>query len=135
MAIRPTSANARQQRLLDELEHCGDEMSGQQLHRVLQDGNQPMGLATVYRHLRLLQQQGLVRCRHLPNGEAMYAPLGRDRHHLTCVSCGQTRVLPQCPIHDLTVPEEQRQDFALLFHTLEFFGLCSHCQNQQEAAG
>ena len=135
MAIRPTSANARQQRLLDELERCGDEMSGQQLHRVLQDGNQPMGLATVYRHLRLLQQQGLVRCRHLPNGEAMYAPLSRDRHHLTCVSCGQTRVLPQCPIHDLTVPEEHRQDFALLFHTLEFFGLCSHCQSQQEAAG
>ncbi len=135
MAIRPTSANARQRRLLDELEHCGDEMSGQQLHRVLQDGNQPMGLATVYRHLRLLQQQGLVRCRHLPNGEAMYAPLGRDRHHLTCVNCGQTKALQQCPIHDLTVPEEQRQDFALLFHTLEFFGLCSHCQRQQEPAG
>jgi Fur family ferric uptake transcriptional regulator len=135
MAIRPTSANARQRRLLDELEHCGDEMSGQQLHRVLQDGNQPMGLATVYRHLRLLQQQGLVRCRHLPNGEALYAPMARDRHHLTCVNCGQTKALQQCPIHDLTVPEEQRQDFALLFHTLEFFGLCSHCQRQQEPAG
>jgi len=131
MAIRPTPANTRQQKLLEELEHCGDEMSGQQLHRALQEGAKPMGLATVYRHLRLLQQQGLVRCRHLPNGEALYAPLNRDRHHLTCVDCGQTRALSHCPIHDLTVPAEQRQDFELLFHTLEFFGLCGSCRQQQ----
>ena len=79
-------------------------MSGQQLHRSLEP-EQAMGLATVYRNLRQLQQRGLVRCRHLPNGEALYAPLERDRHHLTCVDCGKTQALDHCPIHDLEVPK------------------------------
>ena len=121
--------NPRQQALLKALNACGDEVSGQQLHRSLED-EVTMGLATVYRNLRQLQQRGLVRCRHLPTGEALYAPVDRDRHHLTCVDCGKTQVLDHCPIHGLDVPAESRADFELLFHTLEFFGLCSSCRTQ-----
>ena len=121
--------NPRQQALLKSLNACGDEMSGQQLHRSLDDAV-AMGLATVYRNLRQLQQRGLVRCRHLPTGEALYAPVDRDRHHLTCVDCGKTQVLDHCPIHGIDIPADSRADFELLFHTLEFFGLCSSCRPQ-----
>ena len=123
--------NARQRVLLAALRSCGDEMSGQQLHRSL-DQSAAMGLATVYRNLRQLQQRGLVRCRHLPTGEALYAPVERDRHHLTCVDCGKTRRLDHCPIHGLDVPADSREGFDLLFHTLEFFGLCSDCRSRQQ---
>ena len=122
--------NARQQRLITALQESSDEMSGQQLHKSLEGGPGAMGLATVYRNLRQLQQRGLVRCRHLPTGEALYAPVERDRHHLTCVDCGRTQPLDDCPIHDLVVPAQAQADFDLLFHTLEFFGLCSSCRNQ-----
>ena len=121
--------NPRQQALLTALKSCGDEMSGQELHRSL-DQTVSMGLATVYRNLRHLQQRGLVRCRHLPTGEALYAPVDRDRHHLTCVDCGKTQVIDHCPIHGIDIPADSRADFELLFHTLEFFGLCSSCRPQ-----
>ncbi|MEC8442507.1 MAG: transcriptional repressor [Cyanobacteriota bacterium] len=124
--------NARQKVLMAALKACGDELSGQQLHRSLNQED-AMGLATVYRNLRQLHQRGLVRCRHLPNGEALYAPVERDRHHLTCVDCGKTRPLDQCPIHGLKVPAENQRDFDLLFHTLEFYGLCLDCRQRQEA--
>ncbi|HJN36319.1 MAG: transcriptional repressor [Prochlorococcus sp.] len=123
---------AKQIQLLEELQRFGDEMSGQQLHRLLQETPYTMGLATVYRHLRQLQQLGMVRCRHLPTGEALYAPVDHDRHHLTCVDCGCTQALNHCPLHDMTIPDDQQQDFQLLFHTLEFFGLCSNCRKQQQ---
>jgi Fur family ferric uptake transcriptional regulator len=87
-----------------------------------------MGLATVYRHLRQLQQRGLVRCRHLPSGEALYAPTERDEHHLTCVDCGSTRVLSHCPVHDLPIPGKELSGFLPMYHTLEFFGLCERCR-------
>ena len=90
-----------------------------------------MGLATVYRHLRQLQQRGLIRCRHLPSGEALFAPTERDEHHLTCVDCGTTVVLEHCPMHDVGLAEDQASGFRLLFHTLEFFGLCGACQQRQ----
>lgn len=125
--------NRRQEFLLAELRRAPGELSGQSLHARLRDGPGAMGLATVYRHLRQLQQRGLVRCRHLPSGEALFAPTERDEHHLTCVDCGLTMALPHCPVHDLHLPQNDLKGFQPLFHTLEFFGLCSDCLVRQQA--
>ena len=130
MRAAPITINTRQQALLDALRSSGNEMSGQQLHRHLEKKS-PMGLATVYRNLRVLQQRGVVRCRHLPSGEALYAPMERDQHHLTCVDCGKTKPLDHCPIHSIDVPQKSVGDFDLLFHTLEFFGICTDCRRRQ----
>jgi Fur family ferric uptake transcriptional regulator len=118
----------RQASLLAELRRAEGELSGQDLHARLRGGPGAMGLATVYRHLRQLQQRGLVRCRHLPSGEALYAPTERDEHHLTCVDCGTTMVLRHCPVHDLRLPGEDLDGFLPMYHTLEFYGLCSRCR-------
>jgi Fur family ferric uptake transcriptional regulator len=124
--------SARQEQLLQALNAAASELSGQDLHAQLRRSSTPMGLATVYRHLRQLQQWGLVRCRHLPSGEALFAPTERDDHHLTCVDCGSTRRLPHCPVHDLALPSGDLDGFRPLFHTLEFYGLCAACQQRQE---
>ena len=131
MNVPPRPVNARQQQLLEALQASSDEMSGQQLHRSLEESSKAMGLATVYRNLRQLQQRGLVRCRHLPNGEALYAPIERDRHHLTCVDCGRTQALEHCPVHTEDMQVDGGGDFDLLFHTLEFFGFCRNCRPRQ----
>ena len=65
----------RQQQLLNELKKCTDELSGQELHRQLHNGEKTMGLTTGYRNLQVLVKQGLIRSRHLPNGEVLYAPV------------------------------------------------------------
>ena len=122
----------KQQQILEELKNCADEISGQQLHRALIDNSLNMGLTTVYRNLRTLQQKGLVRCRNLPTGEALYSPVNRDNHHLTCVDCGKTLVLKTCPIKNIELPKNQTKDFELLFHTLEFFGICKNCNQQKK---
>ena len=126
-----STATQRQQLLLNELRRSDSEMSGQQLHRQLEGRPGAMGLATVYRNLRKLQQCGKVRCRHLPTGEALYAPVDRDEHHLTCVNCGTTQTLEQCPIHGVQVNAPETSNFQLLFHTLEFFGLCDTCRQDR----
>ena len=125
---------AKQEQLLKELKRSKGELSGQDLHARLRKGTSPMGLATVYRHLRQLQQQGQVRCRHLPSGEALYAPAERDEHHLTCVDCGRTSTLLSCPVHDVHLDTQQLGGFRPLFHTLEFFGLCDACQERQQVS-
>lgn len=133
MSPQVAAPSDRQQLLLEQLRQVDRELSGQDLHALLRQGPQAMGLATVYRHLRQLQQRGLVRSRHLPSGEALFAPTERDEHHLTCVDCGTTVVLQHCPMHDLTLPLDQASGFELLFHTLEFFGLCSVCRKRQQS--
>jgi Fur family ferric uptake transcriptional regulator len=133
MSTQVAAPSDRQQLLLAALRQVSRELSGQDLHALLRQGPQPMGLATVYRHLRHLQQRGLIRCRHLPSGEALFAPTERDDHHLTCVDCGTSVVLEQCPMHNVELTGKQTAGFQLLFHTLEFFGLCRACQERQSA--
>ena len=131
MSPQVAAPSDRQQLLLAQLRLADCELSGQELYARLRQGSQPMGLATVYRHLRQLQQRGLIRCRHLPSGEALFAPVERDEHHLTCVDCGSTQRLDHCPMHEQLLPAGQTGGFQLLFHTLEFFGLCQACQQRR----
>ena len=133
MPPQVAASSDRQQVLLEQLRLADRELSGQELHALLRQGPQTMGLATVSRPLRQLQQRGLIRCRHLPSGEALFAPVERDEHHLTCVDCGTTLVLEHCPMHNVELHGDQAEGFQLLFHTLEFFGLCRSCQNRQNA--
>ena len=108
----------RQKQLLDELNKCVDELSGQELYRSLHASEFSMGLTTVYRNLQVLVKLGLVRSRHLPTGEVLYAPVERDIHHLTCVSCGETTGLKCCPVKTMKAPKKIYNKFELLFHTL-----------------
>lgn len=117
----------KQKHILEELQRCDDEMSGQELHRKLVNTSKSIGLATVYRNLQVLIKHGLIRSRHLPTGEVLYAPVERDIHHLTCVQCGETSRIEGCPVKDIHAPKEISKQFQFLFHTLEFFGICQEC--------
>ena len=123
----------RQKQLLGELQKCDDELTSQELYRSLHAGEFSMGLATVYRNLQVLIKLGLVRSRHLPTGEVLYAPVERDIHHLTCVSCGETTRLEGCPVKTMQTPKKTSNKFELLFHTLEYFGLCQVCSKSMNA--
>ena len=90
-----------------------------------------MGLTTVYRNLQILIKHGLIRSRHLPTGEVLYTPVDRDIHHLTCVQCGETSKMEGCPVKDIHSPKKNTKKFQLLFHTLEYFGLCQNCYQIQ----
>lgn len=119
----------RQQQLLNALRDAGAELSSQDLHHRLSQCQQSIGLATIYRQMRWLQQRGLVRSRLLPTGETLYAPVDHDAHHLTCVLCGSSETLPVCPMHDQPLPAELRGGFLPLFHTLEYYGHCAACRS------
>ncbi len=130
LMVTKTKITTRQKQLLEELKGCDDELSGQELHRQLLNSDKSMGLTTVYRNLQVLLKLGLIRSRHLPTGEVLYTPVDRDIHHLTCVQCGETSKLEGCPVKEIHAPKKNTKKFQLLFHTLEFFGLCQNCYQE-----
>lgn len=131
MMVIKSDISKKQEHLLEELRKCDDELSGQELHRLLINKGKSMGLTTVYRNLQILLKQGLIRSRHLPTGEVLYTPVDRDIHHLTCVQCGETSKLEGCPVESIHTPKKNPKKFQLLFHTLEFFGLCQNCYQEE----
>ena len=129
--VNKLKVTKRQAQLLEELKKCEDELSGQELHRQLINYGKSMGLTTVYRNLQILIKHGLIRSRHLPTGEVLYTPVDRDIHHLTCVQCGETSKMEGCPVRGIHNPKKYTKKFQLLFHTLEYFGLCQNCYQAQ----
>ncbi len=120
-----------QERILKLLKSIKQGISAQNLYVELRNQNQSMGLATVYRSLEALKLEGLVQVRTLTNGEALYSLVQQDKHHLTCLQCGRSLPIEQCPVHQLETELETNQNFKIFYHTLEFFGLCDKCQAEQ----
>ncbi|MCU0534027.1 MAG: transcriptional repressor [Hydrococcus sp. Prado102] len=125
MKAQRTRSQERIYRLLKTLDRA---VSAQELYIELRNDNQNIGLATVYRALESLKLQGALQVRTLATGESLYSLAQQDRHHLTCVNCGRSILINECPVHTLEEKLEQSHQFKVYYHTLEFFGLCDRCQ-------
>jgi Fur family ferric uptake transcriptional regulator len=125
----PHHLTRNQQAVLDALNQQPNALSAQELYGVLRE-HQAIGLATVYRALEALKLHRLVQSRASANGESLYSPIEQDQHYLTCLQCGQSFPLEQCPVRDLEVHLHSSVPFKIYYHTLEFFGLCEPCTHQ-----
>ncbi len=117
-----------QERIVELLKTLEGSISAQDLYVELRSRDLAMGLATVYRSLESLKLEGVVQARTVPNGESLYSLVQEDRHHLTCLQCGKSIPIGQCPVHDLEDQLHHSYEFKIYYHTLEFFGLCTACQ-------
>lgn len=117
-----------QERILTILKTLNKAISAQDLYVELRNRDQSLGLATVYRALDSLKLEGMVQVRTLANGEALYSLVQEDKHHLTCLQCGSSIAIDDCPVHSLEEELHKFYKFKIYYHMLEFFGLCKRCQ-------
>lgn len=120
-----------QEKILSLLKVLNRPISAQDLYVELRNKKHNIGLATVYRGLEALKLEGVVRVRTLGNGESLYNLVQRDRHYLTCLSCDRSIPLIECPVTQLEQQLQKSHQFKVYYHTLEFFGLCDRCQEEE----
>jgi Fur family transcriptional regulator, ferric uptake regulator len=128
-----TNRTRSQERILHLLKHLNRSLSAQDIYLELRNSDQSMGLATVYRSLDGLKREGLVHVRTLASGESLYGAAHQDQHHLTCLECGASIPINECPVHHLESELQQSHSFKIYYHTLEFFGLCDRCTLAQQS--
>ena len=111
---------------LSSPEHLGLD---QLLERV-RAKNPGVGMATVYRTMRLLEEAGLVQTRNFNAGPTLYEMvLGRPHHdHLICTGCGLIVEFVSEPIERLQEKVAEQHGFQLMRHRHEMFGLCADCR-------
>ena len=85
-----------------------------------------VGLATVYRTVKLLEEAGIAAARHFGPGQTLYEVAeGRAHHdHLICDSCGFITEFESDEIEDLQEATAKRFGFNVARHRHELFGLC-----------
>jgi Fur family ferric uptake transcriptional regulator len=124
-SARPTRQRTAVASLLSELEEF---RSAQEVHDLLKERGERIGLTTVYRSLQMLASTGNVDVLQGPDGETSYRRCSQGHHHhLVCRRCGRTVEFDLPSIERSTEKVARENGFTDISHTLEIFGTCSSC--------
>ncbi|MGD8454100.1 MAG: transcriptional repressor [Phycisphaerae bacterium] len=111
------------------LEEAGRPMSPQEVHVAARKSIPGIGLATVYRAVRRLLDQGWLVTVDIPGEPPRYELAGKTHHHhFFCRGCGRTFDVKGCPqeIKSLTP-----RGFRLEGHELVLYGRCPRCLKRE----
>jgi Fur family transcriptional regulator, ferric uptake regulator len=106
-----------------------DFRSAQEIHALLTERGENVGLATVYRTLQKLSEADEVDMLRTEDGEAIYRRCSATHHHhLVCRSCGATVEVEGPAVEKWTKAIAAEHGYAEVSHSLEIFGTCSRCR-------
>ena len=123
--LRPT----RQRRAISAaMETFEDFRSAQEIHALLAERGEPVGLSTVYRTLQTLADAGEIDALRTETGESIYRRCSATHHHhLVCRSCGATVEVEGPTVEKWTRSIAAAHGYRDVSHTLEIFGTCGSC--------
>jgi Fur family ferric uptake transcriptional regulator len=102
--------------------------SAQELHAMLRDRGERVGLTTVYRTLQGLADAGEIDVMRPPGGEHLYRRCSEGHHHhLVCRSCGRTVEVEGPTVEAWAERVAAQHGYVGVSHTLEIFGTCPSC--------
>ena len=128
-AVPTVPRNTRQRSavsaLLGELEGFH---SAQDLHAMLRDRGERIGLTTVYRTLQALADAGEIDVMRLPGGEHLYRRCNAGHHHhLVCRVCGGAVEVAGPAVETWAERVAAQHGYVEVSHTVEIFGTCPAC--------
>jgi len=122
---RPTRQRAAVAAVLADVEEF---RSAQELHALLRDAGERVGLATVYRTLQAMAADGAIDMLRTAEGEAVYRACSTGHHHhLVCRACGKTVEVEGPAVEKWADKVAGDHGFSDVTHTIEIFGTCADC--------
>lgn len=110
--------------IVTALQRSDRALTAQELH----DELDAVGLATVYRNLGRLAEDGEIDAIRRPNGETAYRACGAGHHHhLICRECGRVVELHDCSLDDWSRKIAEQHGFTAVEHQAELLGTCEAC--------
>ena len=85
--------------------------------------------ATIYREISFLKEQGIIKELRFKSAAKFYEILSDHHHHIVCTECES---IDHVKLEENLDKEEEiiakKNNFKILNHSLEFYGICEKCQ-------
>lgn len=115
----------QRQAILDAFEASERPLAPQEVLDIAANDIPRLGLATVYRNIKLLREEGILSVVELPGAPDRYELAGKGHHHhFHCLDCDRVFDIEGCPgpLGNLT-PD----GFRLRSHEVILYGECDEC--------
>lgn len=110
------------------LEKTPSFVSAQDLHYILKEAGSSIGLATVYRTLNSLAEEGAADALSREGENLFRACSPGHHHHLICRGCGLTVEIEADAVESWAHDVAREHGFGDPQHIVDIFGSCSGCQ-------
>lgn len=118
----------------------GKHLTAEDVHKQACELGSNIGLATVYRAIRLFTQLGLVDRLNLGDGSARFEisemAMGEEKHHrhhhLVCLNCKKVFPFEQDFLEDLEKNVLETTGFKVTDHEVSLYGYCKDCAKMLE---
>lgn len=116
---------AQRRAILQVVQDAKRPLSPQEILERAQGNVPKLGIATVYRTVKAMEEAGDLAPVDLPGEGRRYERAGmKHHHHFSCRKCGRVFDLEGCPGNmERLVPE----GFKLEHHEILLYGLCDRC--------
>jgi len=122
--IRNTRQRNAIQEVLGQAQH---PLLPQEILQASQASVPNLNLATIYRNLNILVEEGVVSAVHLPNQPTRFEKKAHHHHHFLCESCDKVFDVHECSdIFNRMVPP----GFRVMRHDVTLYGQCPTCATQ-----
>ena len=135
-AERKTRYSKQRAALLELLNSTKEHPTAAWLYERLREQYPSISLGTVYRNLSFLAEQGKVQILRGGSGFDRFDGNVAPHSHITCMACGRVADA-DCAIPGEAEAEkvaEEASGFKVLYHSLDFYGICPECLRDQESA-
>ncbi|MDO4942065.1 MAG: Fur family transcriptional regulator [Lachnospiraceae bacterium] len=123
--------------ILESLSECPKmHLTAEEIYEIVCKKQPEIGIATVYRTLKLLTELGLIDTLDLDDGFVRYelAGSGEDghhhHHHLICISCGKVLEFKEDLMETLEGKIEMTTGFKIYDHEVKMYGYCKECKEK-----
>jgi Fe2+ or Zn2+ uptake regulation protein len=114
--------------VLEVVRSTMDHPTAEWVHRQARRRMPHISLGTVYRNLKALEGEGLIREIHTGGHPARFDGNTGRHYHIRCLGCGRVNDLPMSVDTRLEEEAGRAMNYRILGHQVEVQGLCPLCQ-------
>ncbi|MCS7247519.1 MAG: transcriptional repressor [Anaerolineales bacterium] len=114
--------------IIETLTQSNAHLSAEEIHKRIKPRSKTINLATVYRTLDLLVEQGHATRLIGKEGKFLYATRQHSRHlHLVCRKCGRAYAASYDGLQPFLEQLKSTYGFQVEAEHVTLYGLCPHC--------
>ena len=107
-----------------------DHPSAQRIYDEVKKVHPTVSLATVYKTLRILTEQGLIQELDLPESKARFDSYVEPHINLVCLQCGRIQDFDDSAAREMVERVAAKAEFMRTGQRIDIYGMCKTCRGR-----